>query len=68
MCRRIAYLLRVVLSIAATAAGKRVSECFIMPRGTPIRTPKLEKLGNEDPAEGLTNYGVMSPKYLNMDD
>ena len=36
LCRRITYLLHVVLSIAATAAGKRVSKCFMMLRGTPV--------------------------------
>ena len=33
-----------------------------------IRTPNLEKLGNEDLVEGLSNHGVTSQKYLNMDD
>ena len=33
-----------------------------------IRTQNLEKLGNEDLVEGLSNHGVTSQKYLNMDD
>ena len=33
-----------------------------------ITTPNLETLGNEDLVEDLSNHGVTSQKYLNMDD